>query len=322
MVNVGYTSKIKKFTISSKTLFDISSLTKLFVASALLRLVDKGAFDLSARLHTLLPLGSAQGGATLAELLAHEARFQAWLPLFEQIAVSERGTASARDKIIARALSAEANAAPTNTAVYSDLGYIALTRLLEAVSQCPLDQLVREDVTGPLGLSSVQFRPHDGGSKIDSPIPLDIAATEYCPWRKKTLQGEVHDDNAWSMGGVSGHAGLFATASDVAHFGAAWLQALSGSQWLSQHLAQKAVRSRASGRGLGWDTKSPVGSSAGSNLSGQAFGHLGFTGCSLWVDPERRLSIALSTNRVHFGRNNLKIRHFRPAFHDLLASFY
>lgn len=131
--------------------------------------------------------------------------------------------------------------------------------------------------------------------------------------------GEVHDDNAWSMGGVSGHAGLFATAEDVARLGAAWLKALASGEWISKSLAARAVARRPLGRALGWDLKDPGQSSAGTLMGPDSFGHLGFTGCSLWVDPDAGVSVALNTNRVIFGRDNLKIRDFRPRFHDMLV---
>jgi CubicO group peptidase (beta-lactamase class C family) len=120
------------------------------------------------------------------------------------------------------------------------------------------------------------------------------------------------------MGGISAHAGLFATATDVAALGAAWLASRKRGSLISRDLAVEATTPRLLGRGLGWDLKSPKDSSAGSHFGPKSFGHLGFTGCSLWVDPVRDLSVALNTNRVHFGRNNLSIREFRPKFHDLL----
>jgi len=129
----------------------------------------------------------------------------------------------------------------------------------------------------------------------------------------------VHDDNAWAMGGVAGHAGLFATARDVAGMGAAWLVALEGGEWLPAELASRAIARRPLGRGLGWDLKSEAGSSAGELMGSRTFGHLGFTGCSLWIDPDRGLSVALLTNRVHPSRHGEGIKELRPVFHDALV---
>ncbi len=300
--------------ITPRTLFDIASVTKLFAASAALRVADRNQLVLGAPLrtlnHSLAP--KKYGKATLAELLAHEAGFVDWLPLFEQVPPAERGTPAARETIIGLAMTATPSALPGEKTVYSDLGFIVLTHLLETACNASLDHTVTCEIMKPLGLAGARYNralPDDG---------LDIAATENCPWRGRVLTGEVHDDNAWSMGGISAHAGIFATASDVAALGAAWLESLKRDGFISRDLAVQATTRRPLGRGLGWDFKSQTGSSAGSRFSPQSFGHLGFTGCSLWVDPERNVSVALNTNRVHFGRDNLLIREFRPAFHDLL----
>ncbi|MCP4601024.1 MAG: beta-lactamase family protein [Proteobacteria bacterium] len=307
--------------IDSRTVFDIASITKVFTASAVLRLVDRGELELETRLDNYLPQlkGRLQGSATLAELLAHEAGYEDWLPLFSQVPVNERGSASAKKTIVESVLAARRSCRFGEEAIYSDLGFIALMHLIEKVTRSPLDTVVAREVTEPLKLESVHFRP------VQQPYPVtnedygrDIAATENCPWRGRVLIGEVHDDNAWAMGGISGHAGLFATAEDLALMGAAWLEALSGGKWLKKETASQAVCGRPLGRCLGWDVVSPTKSSAGTRFGARSFGHLGFTGCCLWVDPDRGLSVALNTNRVHFGREKTAIRSFRPAFHDHL----
>jgi CubicO group peptidase (beta-lactamase class C family) len=296
--------------VTHDTLFDIASLTKPFTASVALRLAERGEIDLRARLDTLLPrlAGAATGAATLEQLLAHEAGFTAWLPLFEGIPPAERGTEAGRRRIVELALAAAPAALPGERAVYSDLGFIALGEILERVTGRGQESLIEAEVTGPLGLASA--------CPSHALPPSRFAATEDCPWRGRVLRGEIHDDNAWSMGGLAGHAGLFATATDVARFGAAWLSACEEGGWLSADLARLAVRRRPLGRGLGWDLRSPEGSTAGSRFSPESFGHLGFTGCSLWVDPVADVAVALLTNRVCFGRDNDAIRAFRPAFHD------
>jgi CubicO group peptidase (beta-lactamase class C family) len=318
VVCAGTTQKDSIKKIAPDTLFDIASVTKIFAASAALRMVDRGALPLDAPLKELVPAlsGGKQESAVLAELLAHEAGFADWLPLFEQVPKAQRGTATAKEMIIQLALHTEGSAPPGKKTIYSDLGFIVLQHILEETGKSSLEQLLKSEITEPLGLGKIGFNP-----TLSVPA-TDVAATEDCPWRGRLLAGEVHDDNAWSMGGVSAHAGLFAPASEVAMFGAAWLSARTRGDCISRDLAVKATTPRPLGRGLGWDFKSPTGSSAGRRFGPRSFGHLGFTGCSLWVDPDRNLSVALNTNRVHFGRNNVSIREFRPKFHDLLIETF
>jgi CubicO group peptidase (beta-lactamase class C family) len=303
-------------TVGPRTWFDIASLTKVFTASAALRLIARGAIALSDRLRDLVPDlgGSPQGGATLEQVLAHEAGFADWAPLFEAIDPRSRGVRDGADAMIGLVRAVPPAGDPGGEAVYSDLGFIVLGRALELITGDRLEAIVAREVAEPLGLNSVHYRRSTRMSEHEN-----IAATEDCPWRGRVLQGEVHDDNAWAVGGVAGHAGLFAAASDVARLGAAWLAALDGGGWLPPELARRAVERRPLGRGLGWDLKSDQGSSAGTLMGPRTFGHLGFTGCSLWVDPDRELSVALLTNRVHPSRSNEGIRELRPAFHDVLV---
>lgn len=304
--------------VNRETLFDIASVTKVFASTAAMGLVEKGVLDLDHRLDEYLPVLSEtrRGRASLAELLAHEAGFEAWQPFFEGIPPAERGRPFGRQGILDAVLRAPGIAA-SDMSVYSDLGFIVLMIIMENETSMSLDGIVKEYVTTPLGCEGVHFRP-----VLHPPKPEghNIAATENCPWRGRVLEGEVHDDNAWTMGGISAHAGLFATADDVARLGGCWLRDLEEGRWISRELANLAIQKRPKGRGLGWDIKSRSGSAAGELLGPRTFGHLGFTGCSLWVDPEREISIALCTNRVHFGRENLAIRAFRPAFCNVVAS--
>jgi CubicO group peptidase (beta-lactamase class C family) len=318
-VAVGTTRAVGGEPIAPETLFDIASLTKPFTASAVLRLIARGDLLLSARVRELVPelANASTGGATLEQLLAHEAGFQDWAPLFEQIDPDARGTPEGANQLISLALQVPARAGPGDAAVYSDLGFIALGRAIELATGDGLDSIIAREVTEPLGLPGVHYRSTLRSSRSERGR---VAATEHCPWRGRVLQGEVHDDNAWTMGGVAAHAGLFGTAADVARFGAAWLEALAGSDWLPADLARRASDRRPLGRGLGWDLKSEEGSLAGSRMGPRTFGHLGFTGCSLWVDPDAELSVALSTNRVHPTRDNEAIRELRPAFHDALVA--
>jgi CubicO group peptidase (beta-lactamase class C family) len=187
-----------------------------------------------------------------------------------------------------------------------------------------LDQFCRERIYQPLGLNSTGFvdltRP--GAERQQFPS-ASVAPTEQCPWRKKILLGEVHDDNAYAMGGVAGHAGLFASARDVHGLLACLRRCLQGADdFLPRSLLENFfTRDRAAANSrftLGWDTPSASGSASGSFFSPRTVGHLGFTGTSVWWDLERDCYIILLSNRVHPSRKNDKIREFRPRIHDLI----
>ncbi|MXZ34109.1 MAG: serine hydrolase, partial [Acidobacteria bacterium] len=206
---------------------------------------------------------------------------------------------------------------PGSRSLYSDLGFILLGAVVERVCGKSLDKLAREQILHPLGMRRTCFHP-----------PSDwmprIAPTEMDPWRKRLLRGEVHDENACAMGGVAAHAGLFGTAADLAVFCQALLNGgiynhrrivkRSTLETFTQRQAQPSESSRA----LGWDTPSP-NSSAGSRLSPQSYGHTGFTGTSLWIDPRRRLFIVFLTNRVHPSRENNTIQSARRQLADCVA---
>jgi CubicO group peptidase (beta-lactamase class C family) len=177
-----------------------------------------------------------------------------------------------------------------------------------------LAEAIRTHVTGPLGLHSTGFRPLD--VRPGRP-PGGIAPTEIVADRGLVC-GVVHDDNAWAMGGISAHAGLFSTAGDMGRLGAVFLEASRGRhEFLPQELAARAMAPTGGGvHTLVWDTKSPAGSSAGTRFGSASLGHLGFTGCSIWLDPEAMVVAVLLTNRIHPTRGNEAIHAFRPRFHD------
>ena len=190
--------------------------------------------------------------------------------------------------------------------LYSDLGFILLADIVETRYEQPLDRLFRERVAQPLGLHCTGYRPLDGPSSLPA-SPTAYAATEACPWRARVLAGEVHDENAWAMGGVAGHAGLFATAEDLWHFAHALLETAAGRRdWLPPALLRESWQRHATPpgttRALGWDTPTPGRSSSGDYFSEQSIGHLGFTGCSLWIDLAQQVTVILCTNRVHPSR--------------------
>jgi CubicO group peptidase (beta-lactamase class C family) len=200
--------------------------------------------------------------------------------------------------------------------VYSDLGAIILGQIIERVSGETLDAYLAKRVFGPLGMTSTQYKPNA------SLLPR-IAPTEYDPWRQRHIRGEVHDENAYGLGGVSGHAGLFSTGHDVARLTRMYLNggALDGTRFVSAATIATFTTvqdSTLSNRALGWETPNGV-NSAGHLMKRPAFGHTGFTGTSIWVDPSRDLFVILLTNRVNPSRQNLRIGGVRTALADVVV---
>ena len=207
------------------------------------------------------------------------------------------------------------------TCLYSDLGFILLGLLLEKSAQIPLDQLYRKNIIEPLNLAEkIFFMPSNSSVQTEK---TKMAATEDCPWRKKIMQGEVHDEHCWLMGGVAGHAGLFGTVGGVLSLCECLLdcwQERASHPAFSNNLLRYALNWKQPGESwrLGFDTPSSGRSSSGRYFSPKSVGHLGFTGTSFWIDPEQNVIVVLLTNRVHPSRENIKIREFRPFFHDFL----
>jgi len=301
-----------------ETLFDLASLTKPFATTlALLCLVQEKKIQLDEPLSSLLRLDVPpdKKNITLRHLLNHSSGLADHHPFYQQlihVAEQER-----KNTLLNLILADELSWPVGSKSLYSDLGFILLGMIVELQSGLPLDIFVREKVMAPLGLADrVVFNPRQKDKK-------DFAATENCLWRKKVLAGEVHDDNTWAVGGVSGQAGLFAAVDSVLLLSSFLLEV-----WQDQashpHFANALLKEffkrqdmvRESTWALGFDTPSPTGSSAGSLISKDSVGHLGFTGTSFWIDPERQLVMVLLTNRVHPSRENNRIRQFRPLFHD------
>jgi len=304
--------------LGERDLFDIASLTKVVATTSIAaRMVDRGELgpdDPAARWLPALASGEKRE-ITVRHLLAHASGLPAWLPLH----ASARG----REAVLAATLAAPLEARPGSRAVYSDLGFIALGALLESAAGAPLHAIFAAEVAGQLGLAETCF-PSAGGDASAGERSF-VAARRTA--ERGPICGEVDDDNAWAMGGVAGHAGLFSTARDVARLGQAWLDALAGrSAWLGPATAAAFARrdpTPGSGRALGWDTPSREGSALGARLGRGprgALGHLGFTGTSLWIDLDREVSCALLTNHVHpDGPDKERIQRFRARFHDAVA---
>jgi len=288
----------------SSTVYDLASLTKVVgLTSAVMDGVEAGLLDLDAPVQRYVPgfTGAGKERVTLRHLLTHSSGLPAWRPLHRESA----------DRAGALALvdTTPLDTAPGTRFVYSDLGAIVLTQALEAVRGERLDSLLERTLFSPLGMTSTRFLPPPAWRPR-------IAPTEHDPWRSRILRGEVHDENASRLGGVSGHAGLFGSAEDLLRFGD-WILARSDIDALEPFF-RRQNDPRGSSRALGWDTPSR-GSSAGRRLSRRSFGHTGFTGTSIWMDPSRRLVVVLLSNRVHPTRDNARWGPARRGVADRVA---
>lgn len=304
------------------TVFDLASLTKpLATTLAVMLLMERGLLRLTTPLGEILPrawLPQDKWALTLRSLLAHRAGLAAWRPYYQDIL---QAPGPVRASLLEHLAAAEPFAyPPEEETLYSDLGFILLKAVVEAVTGVNLDKFCRREIYRPLGLTTLGFNP------LTRPDwqKFAYAATEPGLIPDRTISGEVHDENAWAAGGVAGHAGLFGTGPDVFALLAALWRAFRGETMGPLH--PESVRLfftpvRAGGRALGFDVPAadPTQSSAGRHFSPRSVGHLGFTGVSAWLDLERGQMAVLLTNRVHLGRDNDKIRAFRPRFHEALS---
>lgn len=313
--------------VQASTIYDLASLTKpLATVTSVLLLVQAGSLKLDAAVGDVLvelkhaPIGSA----SVRDLLSHRSGLPGWRPLYERLVAEGcawgRADPSVVRQSVLRLIRDEPLVSPVGTqSLYSDLGFILLGCAIERVSGLLFEQYVREMVTGPFGAKALFFNRINARNSEERGM---IAPTEWDPWRKRWLQGEVHDENAAAMGGVAGHAGLFGTAESVLAVSGAWLAAYHGhgsllDPSLVREFTTKTAHPTPSSWTLGWDTPTAP-SSSGTHFSSESFGHLGFTGTSLWIDPMRQLEVVLLTNRVHPSRKNESIRVFRPLIHDVV----
>jgi CubicO group peptidase (beta-lactamase class C family) len=307
------------------TPYDLASLTKPVTAAIALRMVMRGTITLELRPEQVIAdaRGSPGGAATLEQLLTHRSGLAAWGGLYLDVP-HEVGTNAARRWILAEACR-RAEERPAGKSVYSDIGYIVAGETLARAAGRDLDQLLATEILAPLGLTDHQlFYPAALAGERVVEVQKRVAPTERDDWRGRLVRGEVHDENCHALGGVSGHAGLFGTARGVATFGRAYLDSLLGrSDFLPKTLVEHALAARPGGtHRLGWDQKSGPESAAGRRASARTFGHLGFTGTSIWCDPVRDLVVVLLTNRVCPSRANEKIKGFRPAFYDGIFALF
>lgn len=324
------------------TLFDLASVTKLFVVTAFMTLVEQGQVALDQPARTVLPEFDGlrpiyayddplrpgeqvqvvppteakvdAGRVTFRHLLSHNSGLPAWRPLYK-----EGSPQAARQLALTTYFSY-----PTGTrAIYSDIGLILLGMSIERLTGLALDQVVHQCVAMPLGLVRTGYRPigHQRTGSDPQPPALNIAPTEVCKWRNRRIVGEVHDENAAGLGGVAGHAGIFSTATDTARLGQMYLE--RGAPLLSAQTVVEMTRVQAEDgmtrRGLGFALWCADPEASGNPFSPRAFGHTGFTGTSLWIDPERDLVVACLTNRVYYGRDASDILAFRVALHRAIV---
>ena len=298
--------------VTAETIYDLASVTKVIATTtACMILYDHGLFKLDQPLVELLPgfaeIGAGQRDArrqvTLRMLLAHSSGLPAYVKLFQ--------TAHNKDELLKQALQVPLTADPGSRAEYSDIGFILLGQAMEKLSGEPLDQFCRREIFTKLNLAHTCFTP-------TADLKLTIPPTEDDrTFRHRLIQGEVNDENASVMGGVAGHAGCFSTALDVSVFAQCMLQ--GGSPLVKKETLEIFTRRQDSpagtSRALGWDTPSQP-SQSGKYFSSRSYGHLGYTGTSLWIDPDRGLSVTLLTNRTWPDRGSQSIKQIRPAFHD------
>jgi serine-type D-Ala-D-Ala carboxypeptidase len=304
------------------TPFDIASLTKpLCTTLCTLHLLESGKMQWNQPGFSQLALDIPEDkkAITLQDILNHSSGLPAYKPYFSEF--KPQSSMKNRYSIIEKIVNEPLLYPTGSTCLYSDLGFILLGRLLEKTAEMPLDQFYKKTITEPLNLAeSLFFMPTENHLEREK---AEMAATEDCPWRKKIVQGEVHDEHCWLMGGVSGHAGLFGTVAGVLSLCECLLDCWHDRAChpaFSNDLLRYTLnwkRPKESWK-LGFDTPSGQLSSSGRYFSAQTVGHLGFTGTSFWIDLEQSIIIVLLTNRVHPSRENVKIRKFRPFFHDFI----
>jgi beta-glucosidase-like glycosyl hydrolase/CubicO group peptidase (beta-lactamase class C family) len=299
-------------TINNSTIFDLASLTKVIATTAaVMKLYDGGRLMLDDPVSKFIsPFGMGKKAfVTIRQLLTHTSGLPPFRKLYEFCSTPEE----ALDSVF----STQLVASPGDSTIYSDLGMIVLGKIVEKIAGMPLDAFTNQAFYEPLGMTNTLFNPPESFASRVVPTEIDTV------FRKRVVQGTVHDENADLLGGVSGHAGLFSNASDLSVF---MQMLMNGGVYDGvRYLSEKTIRefthraSPATKRGLGWDFKSEKGSSAGDLFSTLSFGHTGFTGTSIWVDPVRNMFVVFLTNRVYPTRANNSIRDVRRALHNAVV---
>ena len=301
---------------SPASVFDLASVTKVVATTTMaMILYERGVLELDATVAGTVPEfladscgepDSRRRDVTFRMLLAHSS----CLPAYEKLFLRTRS----RDELLRAAFTTSLSADPGTRAEYSDIGFILLGAALERLANESLDAFCPREVFGPLAMSNTTFNPPVGARGKIPPTADDRT------FRHKVIQGEVQDENAFVLGGVAGHAGLFSTAEDLTRFAHAMLHGgrpILRRETVALFTARQAAPAGTS-RALGWDAPSAP-SQSGKYFGPSSFGHLGYTGTSLWIDPERQLSIVLLTNRTWPDCANQAIKRVRPRFHDAVV---
>ena len=313
----GSTYDTDAFPIAPETVYDIASISKVVATTtAAMILAERGALEIDTPLGDLLPgfvVGRSSGERarhiTIRHLLAHNSGLPGYVELFRN--------ARTQEDLVRACLQLPIEAEPGTRAEYSDPGFILLGKALEALMRESLATWVRREIFTPLQLRSTDYVPAPARRDLIPPTEEDQG------FRHRRIQGEVQDENAWVLKGVAGHAGVFSNVPDLLRFAESVLTAARNDErsdpklFSSQTLERFAERQGPAGssRALGWDTPSE-NSSAGAHFSSRAIGHLGYSGCSLWIDLDAEIAIVLLTNRTWPDRKSQLIREVRPAFHD------
>ena len=297
--------------VTTASVFDLASVSKVVATTGMaMILYQRGLLDLEAPVTALVPEFAGEDprrrDVTLHMLLAHSSG----LPAYEKLFLK----ANTKADLLAAAFTTPLTADPGTRAEYSDIGFIVLGVALERIADESLDRFCQRELFGPLGMAHTAYNPPASWRASVPPTADDHS------FRQRIIQGEVQDENASVLSGVAGHAGLFATAEDVATFAHVMLQ--GGPPVLHPEtlalFARREMSPAGTSRALGWDTPSSP-SQSGKYFSASSFGHLGYTGTSLWIDPARQLSITLLTNRTWPDCSNKAISKVRPRFHDVVA---
>jgi CubicO group peptidase (beta-lactamase class C family) len=329
--------KPERIATTRETIYDLASLTKpIATATSVMLLAAEGRLDLDDPVAKMLPAFGERGKerVTIRHLLTHTSGMKPWRPFHEALLERERkkgerilGTPAAKEAVLERIHRGALVHEPGEAAVYGDLDFILLGAVVEAVSGQALDEFAAERIFRPLGMNDTRFvRLGDGAAALPDAERRRFAATEACSWRGRVLWGEVHDPNAWAMGGVAGHAGLFAPADDVLRFAGAMLDAWYGrsgvfpQEWARRFLTKNTAPDQTTWA-LGWDTPTQGTSSSGRHFSATSVGHLGFTGTSMWIDLEREAVVVMLTNRVHLVVKKSKFD-LRPIVHDFVMDAF
>jgi beta-N-acetylhexosaminidase len=299
--------------VTTATIFDLASLTKVIATtSAVMKLYDLGQLALDDPVAKYLPQFASEPKAsiTIRHLLLHRGGFPPFRRFWE--------TCRTPEQVVDSLFATQLVTRPGDSTIYSDLGFMTLGKVVEKVAGVPLSDFVKREFFDPLQMKHTMYKPPADLRDLAAPTEVDSI------WRKRLVRGTVHDENAELLGGVSGHAGLFSTAADLAVYMQMLLNGgtYGGIRFLSDSTVREFTQKRENHqeRFLGWDRKSPVGSSAGSLFSPSSFGHTGFTGTCFWADPERNLAVVFLTNRVYPTRANTKIFRVRPALNDAVIT--